>query len=41
MITRIRQTRTAMYAEIFGVSLAYVATIAGFAYQIARSAGIA
>jgi len=41
MIDRIRQSRTAMYAEVFGVSLAYVATIAGFAYQIARSAGIA
>jgi len=36
-----RQTRTDMHAEIFGVILAYVATIACFAYQIALSAGIA
>ena len=41
MITRFRSTRTGVYAEVVGFSLTYVAIIAGFAYQIAMSAGIA
>lgn len=41
MIARVRQTQASVYAEVVGVSFAYVAMITGFAYQIARSAGIA
>jgi|JTFN01.1.fsa_nt_gb hypothetical protein len=41
MIARVRQSPAAVYAQVIGGSFVYVAMITGFAYQIARSAGIA